>query len=194
MGRLDRQTPDATLLRAYRAGELRAWDLLVERYEALVCAIPRRMGLAPSDIEDVGQTVFIALLNNVDRLREETRLSAWLVTTAKRESWQLVQRQRARRATEIPNDDDTLERLPDTEASALPETALLALEQQHQVRLALAQLPDRCRSLLTLLYLEDPPLAYALVAERLEIPLGSIGPQRARCLEKMKKFLDSDGF
>lgn len=193
MSRLDCQTPDTALLRAYRAGELRAWDLLVTRYEGLVCAIPRRMGLASSDIEDVAQTVFIALLNNIDKLHQETRLSAWLVTTTKREAWRLVQRQRTRRATEHSS-EDTLETLPDSEAAALPEDALLALEEQHLVRQALAQLADRCRALLTLLYLDDPPLAYALVAERLGVPVGSIGPQRARCLERLKKILEADGF
>jgi RNA polymerase sigma factor (sigma-70 family) len=193
MSRLDRATPDAILLRAYRSGELCAWELLVERYEALVCAIPRRMGLSSSDVEDVAQTVFITLLNHVDRLQQETRLSAWLVTTTKREAWRLVQRQRTRRSTELPA-DDTLEQLPDSEEAALPGAALLALEQQHQVRQALAQLPDRCRELLTLLYLEDPPLAYALLAERLGIPVGSVGPQRARCLERLKKILQALGF
>lgn len=195
MRRLTPQTPDPELLRAYRAGELRAWDLLVARYEVLVCAIPRRMGLSASDVEDVAQSVFIALLNHVDKLQQETRLSAWLVTTAKRESWRLVQRQRTRRLTELPETEtSTLEQLPDSEDAALPEASVIALEEQHLVRQALSQLLERCRELLTLLYKDDPPLAYALIAERLGIPVGSIGPQRARCLERLKKILHTLDF
>lgn len=192
MRRLASNTSDTELLRAYRGGDIHAWDALVDRYEALVCAIPRRMGLSTGDTEDVAQTVFIALLNHIDQLREDTRLAAWLVTTAKREAWHLVQRQRTRREKELG--ETSLETLPDTADAALPGSQLLALEEQHMVRTAVAQLPDRCRELLTLLYLEDPPLAYALVAERLTIPLGSIGPQRARCLEKVKKTLLALGF
>ena len=195
MPRCDKQMSDRVLLSAYRSGDLHAWDILVERYEALICAVPRRMGLSPSDVEDVGQNVFIALLNQCDRLRDEERLAAWLVTVARREAWQFVQRQRRRRAMEIsPDPPERMESVVETEEDALPEEALLALEEQHLVRTALAQMPDRCRLMLSLLYIADPPAIYTAVAARLQMPVGSVGPQRARCLEKLKKKLAEIGY
>ena len=192
MARINTLTPDNALLSAYRAGDLRAWDLLVERYEGLVFSVPRRMGLSPGDTEDIAQIVFIALLNHLGELRDETRLAGWLVTTARRESWLTVRRNRGRAAPLA--EPEMLEAIPTTEEAALPHAAALALEEQHLVRTGLARLPDPCRTMLTLLYVADPPHPYTAVAEQLSLPLGSVGPQRARCLEKLKKILTQTGW
>lgn len=192
MARINKQTPDAALLTAYLAGNLDAWDLLVDRYEGLVFSVPRRMGLSSTDTEDIAQMVFIALLNNLERLRDDTRLGAWLMTTARRESW-LTARRNQSRAAPLPK-PEMLEALPETEEAALPEAALMALQEQHLVLAALSEMPERCHTLLLLLYVSDPPYPYAAVAERLQVPLGSIGPQRARCLERLKKILVARGY
>ena len=93
-----------------------------------------------------------------------------------------------------PDTPDLMESVTETEEDALPEGALLALEEQHLVRTALAQMPNRCRLMLSLLYITDPPAVYTAVAARLQMPVGSVGPQRARCLEKLKKKLGEMGY
>jgi RNA polymerase sigma factor (sigma-70 family) len=79
-------------------------------------------------------------------------------------------------------------------AAASPEEAALALERQHLVRQCLQHLSPSCQELLALLYAEEPPCSYVEVAQRLGVPLGSIGPRRARCLEHLKKLLEKFGF
>lgn len=184
---------DATLVARCRRGDAAAWALLVQRYQRLVYAVAMRIGHDAHVAADVFQTVFARLVEQLPRIAEPDRLQAWIVTTAKREA--LLLRRRAQRTVSMTREDDDAPDpapewdLPDD--AALPEQALDELQQAHRLRLALERLDRRCRDLLALLFRdEDDALAYDEVARRLDMPIGSIGPTRARCLGKLRKLVD----
>lgn len=171
--------PDQSLLNACRRGDTRAWQQVLDRYERLVYSIALNFGLSRSDADDVAQTTFTALINSLDSIAEEERLGAWLATVARRQTWRLVERRRR----ESPDDHSGLDRVTtDDDARARTER----LEWVHQ---GLVQLDVRCRELLTALYFDGDEPSYVDVAERFDIAVGSIGPTRARCLQKMRQAL-----
>jgi RNA polymerase sigma factor (sigma-70 family) len=182
---------DADLVAGCRAGDAQAWAALVQRYQRLVYAIVRRFGDDEHTAADVFQTVFSRLLQHLPRLTEPDRLQAWIVTTARREA--LLQRRRARRTESLTRHDDDGEATADFEPAddgPGPERQLDDLQQLHRVRLALDRLDERCRDLLTLLFADaDDRIAYDQVGARLGMPVGSIGPTRARCLAKLRQWL-----
>lgn len=187
---------DTELIAACLSGDSDAWDSLILRYEALVFSLPIRMGLSQADAEDIFQNVCVLLLHHLGDLRDTERLAGWLVATTRREVWRVSKRRATQRSVEVSADDwqaDMADIYADPE-QPLPEATLMALEDQQLVRQALVQIPDRCRSLLTMLYCEDPPRAYVEAAEALNLPLGSIGPTRARCLQRLHKLLGELGF
>lgn len=182
---------DEQLLLACRSGDQAAWGALINRYQRLMYAIPRRAGLDDDQAADVFQEVFTTLFQKLDHIDQPERLHSWLVTTARRKTWRVISKERANRSKVGDEDDesaDELSRIPDN--AALPDEVLLKLEEQHRVRTALATLDDRCRKLLTLLFYEAEPPSYAEIAISLGASEGSIGPTRARCLEKMLRLLD----
>lgn len=182
---------DAELIAACRAGEQTAWEALVQRYQRLVFAIPRRSGMDEDQAAEVFQRTFVKLVDNLDRIAQPDRLAAWLTTTAKRETWRFSRRERESVGLPGMGDDDEQIELPDD--SPLPGEDLIALERQHTVRAALATLDERCRTLLTLLYYRPEPPAYTEIARQLGTSEGSIGPTRARCLQKLRKALAEAG-
>lgn len=181
------ESSDEALVLACRRGDTTAWETIVTRYQRLIYSIPRRAGLSEDAAADVFQHVFMTLVEKLETIEQPARLSAWLVTTARRETWRVSRQQRA----VASGGDDS-----DSEASAIPDSAplpdeqLLRLEAQHRVRNAVMQLDERCRTLLTLLFYQPEPPPYAAIAARLGTSEGSIGPTRARCLEKVRKQLD----
>lgn len=184
---------DAALIVRCKNGDGAAWETLVHRYQRLVYAIVRRIGLDEHAAADVFQTVFMRLMEHLPRLTQLDRLQAWIVTTAKREA--LLQRKRGLRnvsMTRAADDDDTAEVEWDiADDAALPEDVLAKLQAQNQVKDAMQRLDARCRELLTLLYgADDDKIAYEDVAAQLSMPVGSIGPTRARCLCKLRKLVD----
>lgn len=182
---------DATLVARCLAGDAAAWTALVHRYQRLVFAIVRRTGLDEHGAADVFQTVFARLVQHLPRIGDPSRLQAWIVTTAKREA--ILQAQRSQRTVSMTRsgdaDDDGAEwDLADDSPTA--EAALDGLQQLHRVRLALDRLEPRQRDLMLMLFSDDDPKpSYDEIAERLGIPVGSIGPTRARCLEKLRRLL-----
>ena len=184
---------DEALLLACRRGEEAAWEALVQRYQRLIFAIPRRAGLDEDLAAEVFQDVFATLVENIDTIEQPSRLQAWLVTTAKRKTWRLISR--ARGTESLAGDDEEgggpLNSLPDQ--SLLPDEILLQLEEQHLVRNALAEIDERCRNLLTMLFYAPEPRPYSEIAARLGTTEGSIGPTRARCLQKLLKLLGKMG-
>lgn len=181
------ELPDEELVVACRTGDNDAWDALVERYERLVYTIPARYGLTPSEIDDVFQSVWLSLLKNLEKLREPDRVSAWLVTTARRECWE--RRRGADYERTVTTDLDTL--LMDREGNELPPEEVVATYRQYQtLEQGMENLGDRCRRLLQLLYYDTSVPSYADVAEILDMPIGSIGPMRARCLKKLRGILN----
>ena len=183
---------DATLVARCRQGDSSAWNALVMRYQRLVYAIVRRMGDDEHAAADVFQTVFSRLLQHLPKLADPSRLQAWIVTTAKREA--LLQRRRAQRTVSMHRSGDDGEAAPDWEPADDadgPEQQLDDLQQLHAVRLALDRMDERCRNLLGLLFNDaDERVPYDEVARRLGLPVGSIGPTRARCLGKLRGLLE----
>jgi RNA polymerase sigma factor (sigma-70 family) len=186
---------DEALVLACRRGDEAAWETLVERFQRLIYTIPRRAGLDEDAAADVFQTVFASLIERLDRIEQPDRIQAWLVTTAKRETWRAVAARNQSRnaaATDEEGEEDSLDRLPDE--SLLPDELLLELEKQHAVRTAVGSLDERCNRLLTLLFYRAEPPAYADLAAQLGVSAGSIGPTRARCLQKLMRALKESGF
>lgn len=180
---------DEVLISACRRGDEDAWGVLVDRYRRLIFTIARRSGLDEEQAADVLQRVFTILLERLDTIEQPASLSSWLTGTTRREAW------RARRHARIANartavSPEALESVED--ADDLPEEALLRLESQHRIRLAVEALDGRCRELLTLLFLTNDPPTYAEIAVIMRMRQGAIGPTRARCLEKLRRLLPDD--
>jgi len=183
---------DEALVVACQRGDTSAWEALIMRYQRLVYAIPYRAGLSEDHAADVFQHVFVALLENIDSIENPARIGAWLATTARRESWRLSRRAHSLQRFVTGDDaEETAAELPDT--ALLPDEVLLRLEAQHQVRTAVAALDKRCQQLLALLFYRPDPPAYSDIAAALGVTEGSIGPTRARCLDKLRRRLEIAG-
>jgi RNA polymerase sigma factor (sigma-70 family) len=173
---------DEKLVLACRRGEAAAWSLLINRYQRLIYAIPRRVGLDEAQAAEVFQHTFAKLLKHVGEIEHLGRVREWLVTTAQRETLQLIQR----RSTE--QSSSNAETVPG--GDLLSDEVLGLLVGQHLIRTALATLDDRCRQLLTLLFLRPAPLPYSEIAAALDMQEGSLGPARARCLQRVRCLLE----
>ena len=177
---------DRELLLNCRKGDEAAWEALVNRYQRLIFAIPRRAGLDEDQSADVFQEVFTTLFQKLDGIDQPERLHAWLVTTTRRKTWHIVKQKES-----VSVEDERVEQeflnLPDS--APLTEEVMIKLEQQHSVRAAVAALDERCRKLITMLFYRATPPAYAEIAASLGTPEGSIGPTRARW-EKLQRLLE----
>lgn len=165
-----------------RNGDRSSWDALVDRYSPLIWSTCRRYRLGRPDAEDVGQAVWLRLVEQLDNLREPAALPGWLATTARRECYR-VSRASCRQAAadQVPDAGN----LPDEQA-ATAEDELLAAERHAALRAAFSDLPPSCQQLLALLT-ADPPVPYAEISARLGIAIGTIGPTRSRGLEKLRR-------
>ncbi|MDQ3702549.1 MAG: sigma-70 family RNA polymerase sigma factor [Chloroflexota bacterium] len=181
---------DESLLLACRSGDAMAWETLLRRYQRLVYSVPRRAGLGNDLAAEVFQQVFAKLVEQVERIEQPARIGAWLVTTARRESWRVSRQEAAARAATAGSSvsHESLLDLPDD--APLAEEVLVRLEEQHRVRTAVAALDDRCRTLLTHLFFRPEAPPYAEIAAAMGWPEGSIGPTRARCLQKLRRVLE----
>jgi RNA polymerase sigma factor (sigma-70 family) len=178
--------PVGPLLEAARTGDSASWDRIVERFSGLLWATARAHRLDTTDAADVVQTTWLRLVENLDRIQDSERLGGWLATTARRECLLVLKR----RHREPPVDAaETFDHLPDQRDGL--DAGLLLAERDAQLWRLFEQLPDRCRRLLRVL-VTDPPPAYSEVAAALDIPIGSIGPTRQRCLAALRTLaLDS---
>ena len=182
---------DKELLIACRNGDESSWAALVDRYQRLIYTIPRRAGLNQDQAGDVFQDVFVTLLEKIDDINDPDRLHAWLVTAARRKTWRLLTKERSLKRVDLDQEDDAEESLPViVDNNPLPDEVVLRLEEQHQVRMAVAELDGRCQKLLTMLYYQTEPPSYAEIAQAFGTTEGSIGPTRARCLKKLLRLLE----
>ncbi len=188
--------PDRDLIEACLKGDKGAWDTLIKRYAALIYSTCLRTGLSAADSEDVAQDVCVILLDHLADVRDTAKLSSWLISTTKREVWRFQRRKGLKLASELGDGEWDLDSAAgvNMETADSPETEVLALEEQQLVRQAMEDLPERCRRMLTLLYCTDDPVSYTDIAEELALPVGSIGPTRARCLQSLRKLLAAHGF
>jgi RNA polymerase sigma factor (sigma-70 family) len=171
---------DAELLEALASGDRRAWGAFLDRYEGLIYSVPRRYGLSADDAEDVLQDVLVALLQGLSRLRDAQALPRWLTQTA----YRLSRDRRARGKREVAVENAAFW---DAQVDPMPEPSvwLAQLEAAAVVRTRIEALPPRCRELLSALFLEDPAPSYATLGRRLGLPVGSLGPTRQRCLDRL---------
>jgi len=167
------------LVRQAADGEERAWEAIVERFASLVWAVARGHGLKDEDAADVSQTTWLRLAEQLNSIRDPERLGAWLATTARREALRTLRRNERN----FPTDDCDKEITEDF-SSALVED-LANRERDARLWSAFEELPSRCKALLRAL-LADPPPSYAELSEVFEMPIGSIGPTRARCLDRLR--------
>ena len=168
-------------------GDAAAWEALVRRHERLVHAVSRSYHLSESDLGDVFQDVFAALVSGLPRLREPRALVRWISSTTQRIARATALKRRREQALSAAP-----ETIPELAAGDPPVGAdLERLEEQAMVRLGLAALSPRCQRLIEALYYEDPAPGYSSIARRLGLPMGSIGPTRARYLERLRAAIEA---
>jgi len=166
-----------------RNGDRQAWDALVERYAPLIWSICRRHRVDGADADDVGQSVWLQLVDQLDKVRDPAALPGWLATTTRRECARVLRTVRGPHAAGYSLDAETI---PDEQAR-MAEQQVLVAERHAALREAFAHLPPCCQQLIAVL-IEDPPVPYAEISARLGIPVGSIGPNRSRCLDRLRHY------
>lgn len=186
-GVVDTERATGATVAAAAAGDRAAWELLVDSYTALVWNIARSYRLSDADAGDVSQTVWLRLLENISAIRNPEHVAAWLVTTTRREALRVLAINRRL----VPSSAAMDLELPDTTLPP-PDARLIADEERRMTRRAVATLPPRWQQLVYLLA-SDLDLSYAEVADRLGLPIGSIGPTRGRCLRRLRAVLERPG-
>ena len=182
------ENTDVQLVLDCRRGDQLAWDRLIRRYQRLIYAIPLRAGLDEDQAAEIFQDVFTTLFQKLNDLEQPEKLQAWLVTTTRRKTLHAVSKAQVRRS-QLNTQGEAYESTSIRDEAPLPDEQLMILEEQHRIRMAMATLDARCKTLLEMLfYLPEPP-SYADIAAALGLPEGSIGPTRARCLAKLLRLL-----
>jgi RNA polymerase sigma factor (sigma-70 family) len=174
------------LVSRVRDGDQGAWNEIVDRYSPLVWSICVRHQLNRQDTDDVGQSVWLLLVEQIGSLREPAALAGWLATTTKRECLRVLRAAHRHDHAGLPPEDQMQ---PDPAATMIEQEVIaevIAAERGAALRAAFAELPHGCHELLLLL-ISEPPRAYADISATLGIPVGSIGPTRARCLDRLRR-------
>jgi RNA polymerase sigma factor (sigma-70 family) len=184
------QRDDRWLVRACLSGDHEAWEEMITRYQRLIYSIPLKARLSQDDAADIFQSVCLKLYEKLATIRDTERISSWLITTTSRECWRVSARNRRQNSTGSTDEEgaDLLNEIP-AEGPLLDEQRE-ALERQQHVRQGIAALPDRCRRLITMLFYQKDEMSYVDIARQMNMPVPSVGPTRARCLEKLKKLLE----
>jgi RNA polymerase sigma factor (sigma-70 family) len=181
-----RWTASAAAFTAWRAGEPDALEELVRELSPVLWQVTRATGLDRAAAEDVVQNTWLQLVDHAAGIENPMAVAGWLCTTARREAWRVAKQSRRERPTD---GDDLGWTLPSMEG---PEDGVVLAEEQAGVRAALSRISERCQALLRMLAAGPRP-EYAEVSDALGMPVGSIGPTRARCLEKLRAELISQG-
>lgn len=180
------QTTDSELWQRIMADDAEAWATLIRRYRALVYAVATRSGLSLADAADCFQQTWVALFQHRSRIKDPTRLSAWLVTTAKREALRLL-----RRTNHVSHDDAVPQPV---DPRPLPDEELQRLENQAKLESGLKELDLRCRKLVAEFFFAPESRSYEEIARSLGLAPNSLGPIRKRCLARLRKILLKNGF
>ncbi|MGH3225868.1 MAG: RNA polymerase sigma factor [Streptosporangiaceae bacterium] len=178
--------PDvASLVRRAAEGDRHAWEALVDQYARLIWSITVQFKLTESDAADVAQTTWLRLFQHIDRIQHPDRVGSWLAATARNECLRSLA---ARKRVVLGHDEVEV----DGAVAHGPEIdeRLLADERAEVVRDALSRLPRRWQRLLEML-MADPPVPYADISDELDLPIGSIGPTRGRCLARLRVLLQA---
>ena len=178
---------EAELLRRCREGDESAWEQILESYKRLVYSIPLNFGLTTDDAADIFQQTFISLVENLERLRPDSNLGAWLAVVARRHVLHYL---RKKKREQVVADDDLSDSTQFLALAAADTT--LDLEMMQMIDQGLSQMNRRCRELLLALYFDSRQPSYEEIAERTNVAVGSIGPTRGRCLERLREILSPE--
>lgn len=184
--------PDSELLTRCLAEDATAWETLVQRYQRLIASITFKFGFPQEDAADVLQAVFLTLFQQLASLRQQAKLSSWIITVTVRECWKMRQRRGKTDSLDAPDWNPAND--PADDSHLQMDEAILTLQRQHLLRQAVEALSERCRDLLKRLFYTDSPPSYAELSQQLGMPTASIGPTRARCLDKLKENLSQEEF
>jgi RNA polymerase sigma factor (sigma-70 family) len=171
-----------TLVAAAASGDRDAWDALVARFSGLMWSVARGFRLDQADASDVIQTAWLKLLEHLDRLHDPDHVGAWLATTTRNECLRHLRKTGRERPVDVDDLDVVDDRSPGLDAALLRDETAVELWEAFET------LNDRCRTLLRML-MTDPPPAYNEVSAVLDMPIGSIGPTRGRCLARLRTAL-----
>lgn len=169
---------DESLVTACLIGDEQAWETLLARYNRLIYTIPLRFGFSKAMADEIHQETCLIMLEKMDTLRDRQQLSSWIMTVTRRAC---IKRWRTNKTEEIELSDTA-----HTVESNLDEN-IMQLEAQFLIQESFKRLSERCQQIVEALFLREPPLTYEEIAEQLEISLGSVGPTRARCLDKLRR-------
>jgi RNA polymerase sigma factor (sigma-70 family) len=164
-----------------------AWTELVSRFGMMIAATGRRYRLTPADVAELQQTTWLRLVENIHRVEQPERLGGWLATTARRESLHLLRRS----SRYCSGADQMLANMPDTHLPE-PDARPIAGEREIVLRSAWEKLQPRCQEILSRL-VADEPVGYKDLSSLLQMPVGSIGPTRARCLQHLRRLVEEEG-
>jgi RNA polymerase sigma factor (sigma-70 family) len=178
----------AELLRRAEKGDDLAWNTIVERYTSLLWSVARGHRLNAADAADVVQTTWLRLVEHLNAIREPDRLTSWLVTTARRESLRVAG---LARREDLGGVDQLTGTLPDDREPPVDEGLLLS-ERDAMLWQCFGQLSERCQVILRTL-MASPAPSYAQVSAALDVPVGSIGPTRGRCLDRLRELVEPAG-
>lgn len=177
---------DSELVARCLDGDAGAWDTLIRRYRRLIYSIPNKFRFGPADCDDVFQTVVVKLLEHLSDLQDESKVSSWLITTTTRYCIQ-VQSEHRRNV----GDDEGMDSEPAPGDTS--EEIHIQADREQKVRESIAEMPDRCRRLLELLFQDPRSPSYEEISREMSMPVPSIGPTRARCIEKLRGRLREKG-
>src|SRR4029077_14821609 len=177
-----------SLVERVRGGDVAAWNAIVDRFAGLVWGVARRHRLSASDAADVSQTTWLRLVEHIDRIQDPERVGGWLATTARHEALQVLRIS----DRELPSEHDNYIDLVAAEHAEGVDADLLTEERDTMLWSLVSMLPARCQLLLSVLHAESR-LSYVEIGEALDMPTGSIGPTRARCLEHLRRLAESRG-
>ncbi len=166
---------DKLLIERCIKGDQTAWKDLITRYQRLVYSVAHNFCNQAEDVSDVFQQVWMEMYQHLSDLRHIEALPAWLITVTRRRCYAVI---RAQRGSEQLD-----------EGLAGDSEDLAQIEREHELERALEQLPERCRRLLNLLYFDVSEPSYSEISGTMSMPEASIGPTRARCLEKLRKIM-----
>ena len=177
---------DSELVSMCLHGDAEAWEMLIMRYRRLIYSVPVRFGFSGADAADVFQAVCLKLIEHLHEVKDESKVSAWLITTTTRQCIhvQALKRREASSDEEFEEPADPAENTEDIR---------IMVEKQHTVREAVEQLSGRCRNLIEMLYFDPRSLSYEEISQATGMPVPSIGPTRARCLDKLRIILRRRG-
>jgi RNA polymerase sigma factor (sigma-70 family) len=177
-----------SLVQRARGGDVNAWNALVDRFAGLVWGVARRHRLSPLDAADVSQTTWLRLVEHLDRIEDPERVGGWLATTARHEALRVLRIS----DRQLPSAHEDFIDLLAAEDDEPVDANLLAEERDRALWQLVESLPPRCQLLLSVLTAESR-LSYVEIGQALDMPTGSIGPTRARCLEHLRRLAANRG-